>query len=236
MRPAFARAGELLSTFGRQAVPLGGLFGRDWQAVTAIAIYWVESLLLALATVALCELLKRRTSELAAYRARRAGADEAARLIDAEREALRKAFVKPEDVATFHLGSLMVFGFFFAMVFYMMISGHMIEEQFVWSEVRDGTIGMLIAVGLGFAVDLWRFPSMPVAAVEARVNACFARWGLFWAVGFFGTAAMLYTGRATLFLGLFAGLKLTWDVWGTLARTFGWRSVKDRESAPQSST
>ena len=47
---------------------------------------------------------------------------------------------------------------------------------------------------------------------------------------------MLYTGRASFFLGLFAGLKLTWEVWGTLARMFGWRSLKDRESAPQSST
>ena len=47
--------------------------------MTAIAIYWLESMLLALVAVALCELLKRRTSELAAHQARRAGADDAAR-------------------------------------------------------------------------------------------------------------------------------------------------------------
>lgn len=236
MRTVIARAGELLSTVGRQAVPLDGLFGRDWQAVTAISIYWLESMLLALVTVALCALLKRRTSELAAHRARRAGADDAARLIDTEREELRKASIDPKVVATFHVGSLIVFGVFFAMVMFAMISNQQIEQRFVWSEFRDGAIWMLIAVGLGFAIDLWRFPSMSVDAIQGRVNGLLARWGLFWAVGFFGTAVMLYTGRASFFLGLFAGLKLTWEVWGTLARTFGWRSMKDRESAPQSST
>jgi hypothetical protein len=235
MGTVIARAGELLSTVGRQAVPIDGLFGRGWQAVTAIAIYWLESMLLALVTVALCELLKRRTSELSAHRARRAGADDEARLIDAERQALRNASIEPKDVAAFHLGSLMVFGVFFAMVMVVMIGNHQIEQRFIWTEFRDGAVGMLIAVGLGFAIDLWRFPSMSVDAIQARVNGLLARWGLFWAVGFFGTAVMLYTGRASFFLGLFAGLKLTWEVWGTLARTFGWRSMKDRESAPQSS-
>ena len=176
MRTVIARVGELLSTVGLQAVPLDGLFDKDWQAVTAIAIYWFESVLLALVAVALCALLKRRTSELAAHQARRAGADDAARRIDAEREAARKAAIDPKEVAHFHLGSLMVFGVFFTMVLTVMIGNHLIEQRFIWSEFRDGAVGMLAAVGLGFAIDLWRFPSMSVAAVEARVNACFARW------------------------------------------------------------
>ena len=130
----------------------------------------------------------------------------------------------------------MVFGVFFAMVMFVMIGNHLIEQRFIWSEFRDGAVGMLIAVGLGFSIDLLAI-SIDVGRRDPGARErVLARWGLFWAVGFFGTAVMLYTGRASFFLGLFAGLKLTWEVWGTLARMFGWRSMKDRESAPQSST
>jgi uncharacterized protein DUF6498 len=230
MRTVIARVGELLSTVGRQAVPLDGLFDKNWQAVTALAIYWFESLLLALVAVALCALLKRRSSERAAWTARRDGAENAARHMDAEREAFRKASINPKDVAVFHVGSLCVFGAFFTMLLIIMIGNHLIDQRFVWSEFRDGAIAMLIAVSVGFTIDLWRFPAMSVDAVAARVNACTARWGLFWILGFFGTGVMVFTGRAAFFLGVFAGLKLTWEVWATLARMFGWQSLQERQA------
>jgi uncharacterized protein DUF6498 len=224
MRTVIARIGELLSTIGREAIPLDGLFDKHWQAVSALAIYWFESVLLALVAVALCALLKRRSSEQAAWTARREGAEDVARHMDAEREAFRKASINPKDVAVFHVGSLFVFGAFFTMLLIVMIGNHLIEQRFVWSEFRDGAMAMLIAVGVGFAIDLWRFPNVSVDAVAARVNACTARWGLFWILGFFGTGVMVFTGRASFLLGLFGGLKMTWEVWGTLARMFGWKS------------
>lgn len=217
---------------GRQAVPLYGLFGRDWQPVTALAIYWIESVLLALVAVALCALLKRRTSPDVAADVYRSGEAATIRAIEAERETLRKASIDPKTVAAFHVGSLVVFGLFFAMLMTVMIGNHHIDQRFVWPEVRDGATAMIIVVALGFLVDLWRFQSMSVAAVEARVNSCLARWGLFWILGFFGTAVMLFTGKAAFFVGLFAVLKLTWEVWATLAGMFGWRSLKDRQASP----
>jgi uncharacterized protein DUF6498 len=231
MRTVIARVGELLSTIGRQAVPLDGLFDKNWQAVSALAVYWFESVLLALVALALCALMKRRTSELAAHEARAAGAEAEARAIDTEREELRKASIHPRDVALLHVGSLLVFGAFFTLLMVVMIGNHLIEERFVWSEFRDGAAGMLIAVGAGFTIDLWRFPTLSVDAVAARVNACLARWGLFWILGFFGTAVMVFTGRAAFFLGLFGGLKLIWEVWATLARMFGWKSLQEQRAS-----
>jgi len=177
--------------------------------------------------VALCALLHRRTSAESALAARRAGADDLARAIDLEREEFRKASIRPRDVAVFHVGSLFVFAAFFTMLLFVMIGNGLIHERFVWAEFRDGAVGMLIAVGFGFAIDLWRFPSLSVDAVQARVNACVARWGLFWILGFFGTAVMVFTGRAGFFLGLFGGLKMTWEVWASLARMFGWKSLQE---------
>jgi hypothetical protein len=72
---------------------------------------------------------------------------------------------------------------------------------------------------------------MSVTDVQSRVDSCMARWALFWILGFFGVLVLLFTGRAWLFFGLFAGLKTTWEVWGGLARMFGWQSLKEREAA-----
>jgi hypothetical protein len=102
--------------------------------------------------------------------ARRAGADDHARTIDLEREEFRKASIRPQDVALFHVGSLFVFGLFFTMLLFVMIGNGLIGERFVSSEFRDGAVGILIAVGFGFAIDLWRLPSMSVNAVQSRVK------------------------------------------------------------------
>jgi len=34
----------------------------------------------------------------------------------------------------------------------------------------------------------------------------------------------MLTGRGWLFIALFGGLKLVWEVWAALARLFGWES------------
>ena len=38
---------DLLLTGARQAVPVGGIFALGWQPPVAIAVYWIESVLLA---------------------------------------------------------------------------------------------------------------------------------------------------------------------------------------------
>ncbi len=227
-----ARALSFLTTLTRQAVPLGGIFGRDWQPVTAIAVYWLESLLLALVAVALCALAKRRTSPAVVEQLRAAGDLDGVRALEAEREAARAAGIEPRDVFAFHVGSMVLFGIFVAMVLAIIIGKGDLQQVFEWHEVRDGALAMIVVVAVGFAIDLWRFPAMPVAAVQARVTACFARWGLFWLLGFFGVGLMLLTGRAGIFIGLFAGLKVTWEVWASLARTFGWRSLGEQTETP----
>ena len=231
MKTIVARVGEMLSTVGRQAVPIGGVFTQDWQPVSAIAIYWLESVLLALVAVALCALVKRRTSDAALADARRAGDGNAVRAMEAERAAVHGAGIEPSSVFAFHIGSLFVFGIFFTLVMVVLIGNGRIDQRFEWHEVRDGAVAMLAIVSVGFLIDLWRFPSMSVAAVQSRVNTCLARWALFWLLGFVGVGLMVLTGRAGIFLALFGGLKLTWEVWATLARTFGWRSLKEREAS-----
>ncbi len=204
-----ARIGRFLTTVARHAVPIGGVFGRDWHPATAIAVYWVESVLLVLATAALCALFARRTPPSDVYR----------------------AGIEPGSVLTFHLGSLMVFGGFLGGVMLIMSGNNHFDRPISWGEIRSGAEIMLVVVSVGFVLDLWRFDSVTLASMRARVDACTVRWALFWMLGFFGSLVIGITGQAALFFGFFSGLKITFESWATLARIFGWQSLKDRAAS-----
>jgi len=197
-----------MATVARHAVPLGGLFGRDWHPVVAIVVYWLESVLLALATAGLCALMMRRTRS----------------------SEVDKAGIHPRDVLIFHLGSLLVFGGFLAGVLIILIGNGHVEGPIDVRQVREGALAMLAVVAAGLVIDLWRFEAFTVDEVRARVDACTARWGLFWLLGFFGTILMAVTGRPAIFLGFFGVLKITLESWARVARVFGWRSVKERST------
>jgi len=83
---------ELVPTAMRQVVPLNGIFGRDWQPASAIAVYWAESVLLAAIAVVLCLRLKQRISHRAIADARTAGDLEYAAAIEAEQPELVNAW------------------------------------------------------------------------------------------------------------------------------------------------
>ena len=104
-------------------------------------------------------------------------------------------------------------------------------EPVNWMELPHAAGAMAIVLGIGFAFDRWMMPDPPVAVVQARVDACNSRWALMWLLGFGGTVAIVFTGRPQTFFQVFAVLKVTWEAWGVLTRTFGWKAVQDRAEA-----
>jgi hypothetical protein len=221
-----ARLLDLGATAGRQVVPLNGILGGGWQPVTAIAIYWLESVALAIVAAILCWRLQRRTSDRAIAAARAAGDETAAVSLEAERQAANQAGIKPADVLMFNLFSLAVFGVFIGIMLVMLIQKGYVAP-FNMEEFRGAADGMLLVLGLGGAIDLVLSPSMSVAAVQGRVNSCLGRWALLWMLCFFGTILLVFTGRPGVFLGMFAVLKAVWEGWATLARIFGWKSMQE---------
>jgi len=199
---------DLLLTGARQAVPVGGIFALGWQPPAAIAVYWIESVLLAAIAAMLCLRLRDNTP-------------------GPPRDGALTSGLNPRDVLGFHWGSLAIFGLFFtAILFILTMKGHIAPID--WAELRGAVLGMTVVLAVGFAVDALLLPEPDVAAVQARVNACLGRWALMWLLGFGGTMAMMFTGRPQIFFQVFAGLKVTWEVWALLARTFGWTSLQDR--------
>jgi hypothetical protein len=230
-----ARLLELLTTAGRQVVPLNGIFADGWQPASAIAIYWLESVLLAAMAVVWCLRLKRRTSDRAIAEARADGDLAAAAALEAEQRAAKAAGVDPQAVLVFHGASLAIFGVFLGAILLIMTANHRLAP-FDWAEFRDGANAMMLAIAITLAIEVVAFPPTTVAAVQGRVNACLGRWALLWLLGFVGTALLVFTGRPGAFLGLFAVLKLTWEVWGTLARLFGWTSLQERAAQSSAQT
>ena len=224
----FARIGQSVSTTARHILPVGGVFAGEWHPATAMAVYWVESVLLAVAVSALCAIMDRRTSPAAIARARSAGDHEEERALTAERIAFNQAHIKPGDVAGFHVGSLLAFAVFLGGVLLILVgNGHV--EPLRWSELREGAAAMVAIVAIGFLFDLWRFDSYSAADLRRRVDACLTRWTLFWILGFFGTIIMAVSGRPLWFLGFFSVLKVIYESWARVAQLFGWRSLKEQQ-------
>lgn len=204
---------DLVGTAARQAVPVGGIFGLGWQPQVAVAVYWLESVLLAAIAALLCARLRDSTSGTPPVGALTSG-------------------LNPRDVLGFHWGSMTLFGLFFAAILAILTTnGHIAPMD--WTELREAAIGMAVALTAGFVLDSLLLPDPTVAAVQARVDACLARWALMWLLGFGGTIAMAFTGRPAIFFQVFAVLKLTWESWGLMARTFGWKSLNERAAAGQ---
>ena len=196
-----SRVGRFIADVARHAVPIGGVFGRDWHPVTALAVYWLESVALVVVAAALASMMKRR----------------------APPSDIKAAGIEPRDLLVFFLGSLSVFGGFLAGVLLIAFGNGHIAEPMRWPELREGAQAMLAVIAIGLLFDLWSQDRLTVRDVQGRVNACVARWGLFWLVGFVGTLLMIFTGRATIFFGFFAVLKVIFETWGRLARMLGWR-------------
>lgn len=204
----FRRLIDLVATTARQAVPVGGIFALGWQPPVAIAVYWFESMLLAAVAALLCVRLRDHTSGTPPDGAYASG-------------------LNPRDVLGFHWGSLTLFGLFFAAILFILtMNGRVAPID--WTELRDAAAGMVVVLLVGFGIETLLLPAPTVAAVQARVDGCLGRWALMWLLGFGGTIAMALTGRPETFFKVFAGLKVTWEVWGLMARTFGWKSLNER--------
>lgn len=194
-----------------------------------MVVYWVESILLGLAVSILCVITDRRTAPAAIERARSAGDHAEAKALKAERAAFNQTRIKPGDVFAFHVVGLLGFGFAIGGVILMLVkNGHV--EPVQWSELRDGAMAMMLIVSVGFLFDLWRFESYDAGDLKRRVDACLARWKLFWVLGFFGALIIWISGRPIWFLGFFSVLKVTYESWTRFTQVFAKRALKPQQA------
>jgi hypothetical protein len=205
MRDWLGRLGRIIGVGGVQAVPVGGVFAAGWSPGTAVALYWCESALMVVATVVLVALLRHTTDgaptdtpDDVAWRERRL------------RE-IERANIRTREVFAFYGGSILVFGAFLSIVT-LIITQNTGQSVFDPEELQRGLLAMTGFVGIGLAADAVRITSLPVAVVQARVDANFGRWAFFWILGFVGLGASVLMGTPATFFSFFVGLKAFWEI------------------------
>ncbi len=215
--PSLRLTGKLGAVVGAQSVPIGGVLG-GWSPATGLVLYWAEAVLGVLFALAMVWLYRWRISDPrldAALGPPGAPAAEAARL---ERLAdLQKANLRPRDIAIFYLGSLAIFGGFFAGIMLILSQNHGVAVPSL-AELRSGLPPLAGFAILGLLIDLPGLGRRPASFVSARVDAGAARWAILWAVGFFGTILMAVTGRPTVIFLVFVALKTLYEVGVALER------------------
>lgn len=180
-----------------------------WTPATGLALFWVESLALALVAVALAFLVRwderRRTK-----RGRESG-EGAEPGTGARRREIAAANIDPGGIFAFHVGSLFAFGAFLGGVLFMLSQRS--EGIFVdRTALAWGGAAIVGFVVIGAAGELLGFRRLPAADIAARVDACTSRWAMFWMLGFFGPVLVAIFGRPALFFAFFGGLKALWEI------------------------
>ena len=225
------RIGAFVATLARNAVPIGGVFGRDWHPVTALGVYWLESVLMVFAAANLGALLARRASRANVLAALEDGDEAAARAIQSEHDRFEAAHIKPRPVLYFHLGSLAFVGVFLSGLLVIMVSNQKIEPV-RWSELREGATVMATVVTMGWVFDLLMFNRLSVTDVAARVEGCTTRFALFMLL-LFSTWPMMFFDRPGILFGTFAGLKVTFELLSRLERRLGGKRGTNQPRRPE---
>jgi hypothetical protein len=215
--PSLRLTGKVGAAVGTQAVPLGGVLG-GWSPATGLVFYWAEAVLGLLLAIAMVMLYRRRIADPRLDEALGPPEAEAARL--ARLTDLHRANLKPGDIAIFYGGSLAIFGGFFAGILLILSQNYGVPLPAL-PELRSGLPPLVGFALLAFLLDMRGLGRRPVSFVAARVDAGAARWAMLWAVGFFGTFLMAFTGRPDAIFLLFASLKTLYEIGVALERVTG---------------
>ncbi len=176
-----------------QAVPAGGVYFASWATGSALALYWVESVLLLMATLVLVARSPKAPSS--------------------------GEIPKWRDVAIVHGGAYAVFGGFLAGFILVASENHGIS--FVAADFKAGLPLMALCVAVGLGVDLADLKQRGPALVSDRVEDGNGRFAVFWLVGFFGTLGAVISGRPGALFAVFAGAKTLFEVGRLLASAPG---------------
>ncbi len=176
-----------------QAIPAGGVYLASWATGSALALYWVESVLLLLATLVLVARSPKAPSS--------------------------GEIPKWREVAIVHGGAYSVFGLFLAG--FMLVASENHGISFVAPDFQAGLPLMALCVAVGLAVDLADLKHRGQGLVSARVEDGNGRFAVFWLVGFFGTLAAVISGRGGALFAVFAGAKTLFEVGRLLASARG---------------
>lgn len=231
--------GRLAQLLGLNAVPVAGFFGQGWSPGTALAIYWVEGLLVILFVAARILLHRRWTRKRGHFRAPAFS-----------RQRARSVESTPVGSGSLLGGYLAVaipftlaHGLFLGLLLFLFLPKEFGAEAGVaLADLGKGTVGILAFLALGLGIDLVRLRERSYRSIEVATERAMGRIFVVHMTIIFGMAgAMFFHAPAALF-GVFAGFKTLFDLGGAFPhRELGlepprWAKFLDRLPAKDGET
>lgn len=203
--------GRLAQVLGLNSVPVAGIFGEGWSQATALAVYWVESLLV-IGLIATRIVLHRRWT-------RKAGHFQPATITVERTGRAKETKVVPSSLLAGYLAAAIPFtlvhGIFLAVILFLVLpqqSGPSAAVSF--ADLKLGVAGVAFFLALGIVLDLVRLRERPFRWIELVTQRAMGRifvlhltiLGCMFAMAWFSVPTGLFL--------VFAGLKTLFDFGG----------------------
>jgi len=198
-----ARLGQVL---GLNAVPVAGFFGEGWSQGTALAVYWVEGLLVILFIAARIVLHRKWTRKVGHFRTSSFG-----------QETQKNHPVGSGSLLGSYLGVAIPFtlahGFFLGLLLFLFLPQKFPEAGSVaLADLGKGLVGVLGFLVLGLAIDFVGLRERSYRWVELLTQRAMGRIFVIHMTILFGVGAAAFFDMPSAIFAVFAGLKTLFDL------------------------
>jgi hypothetical protein len=198
--------GRVAQALGVNSVPALGILGGGWSAGTALALYWLESVLV-IVVVAARIVLHRRWTRKAGHWSGRLTIQRQGRPAETRRTTLLRSYLGVAIPFT------LAHGLFLSALLFLVFRDRP-EGDFRVSlpDLRAGLLGVSVLIAVGFVLDLVGLRDRPFRWIERGTERALGRVFVVHLTIVLGMFATVWTdGPAGLFM-VFVGLKTLFDL------------------------
>ena len=201
--------GRLAQVLGLNSVPVAGIFGEGWSQGTALAIYWIEGLLV-IGFIAVRVILHRKWT-------RKAGHTNSLVTTTMKRGGKTTTTTRSGTLLAGYLATALPFtlvhGLFLALILFLFLPKEFGPQAGVsLADLRIGMIGVLLFLVIGLIVDLVHLKSKSYRWIELMTQRALGRIFVVHLTIIFGMFALAYFHAPAGFFLVFAGLKFLVDL------------------------
>ena len=203
-----ARLAQLLRFFAAAVVPGGGYFFAGWSPSTTLALYWIDTLVGALAMGLRIDLHRRWTGMAGHGRAQIGTQVTTSSGGTSPRQVQFRSFLSE------FLFTCLMFTFAHG-VFLVAILGWVLEPP-VLEQVKQGAMGILVCHGLSLGLDSYRLETWSFAQLKQTAQRALGRVFVIHLTILGGMAFFAWRGTAEAFFSVFVTLKTLFDLGGII--------------------
>jgi len=201
--------GRLAQALGVNSVPVAGMFGEGWSQGTALAIYWIEGLLV-IGFIAVRVILHRRWTKKAGH--------VSGRVVTTTR---RNGKTATRTSSGTLLGGYLVtaipftlaHGLFLGIILFLFLPKEFGPQAGVsLADLKLGLLGVLFFLILGLVIDLISLKDKSFRWIELLTQRALGRIFVVHLTIIFGMGALAFFHAPAAFFLVFAGLKLLVDL------------------------